>query len=154
VQAELLMADYIYGRLVGLDHGEYTTHYRRIQVASGILYNSWEAHYRKINVIKFTQDGAAIITGSEDSAVHVWQLSRSAILTQRVHKTNSHPVFRLLDEALQNEIPSPYCSFSEHTLAVTDIVVGIGEFHSCRVLTTSLDRHAKVCFLLLFHSRD
>jgi hypothetical protein len=49
------------------------------QIASGIMYNSWDAHYRQINVLKFTYDGAALISGSEDSGASVWSMSRSII---------------------------------------------------------------------------
>ncbi len=43
------------------------------------MYNSWDAHYRQINVLKFTYDGAALISGSEDSGASVWSISRSII---------------------------------------------------------------------------
>ena len=51
--------------------------YFRLQTASGILYNSWDAHYRQVNVLRFTTDGAALISGSDDSGVNVWSVSRS-----------------------------------------------------------------------------
>src|SRR5882762_395530 len=50
------------------------------QVASGILYNCWDAHYRQTTILRFTEDGAALLSGSEDSGVCVWSLSRSATL--------------------------------------------------------------------------
>lgn len=46
------------------------------QVSSGILFNSWDAHYRQVNVLRFTQDGAALLSGSDDSGVSVWSMSR------------------------------------------------------------------------------
>ena len=48
-----------------------------IQTASGILYNAWDAHYRQVNVLRFTNDGSALVSGSDDSAVNVWSVSRS-----------------------------------------------------------------------------
>jgi hypothetical protein len=60
----------------------------------------------------------------------------------KVH-TKTHR--RLLDEDLQAEIPAPYCSFTEHTLPVTDVSCGIGLFPSCRIFTASLDHSVKVC---------
>lgn len=96
------------------------------EVASGILYNSWDAHYRQITILRFTTDGAAIVSGSEDSAVSVWSVSR------------------LTDLDLQNDLPLPYCTFSDHTLPVTDIICGVGSFPSCRVLTSSVDHSAKL----------
>ncbi|KAI0641918.1 WD40 repeat-like protein [Trametes meyenii] len=96
------------------------------EISSGIMYNSWDAHYRQINVLRFTQDAAALLAGSEDSGVSVWSVSR------------------LLDEGLQNELPAPHCTFTDHTLPVTDIVCGVGSFPSCRVLTASVDHTVKL----------
>ena len=39
----------------------------------------------------------------------------------------------------------PYCTLSDHTLPVTDVVCGFGPFPNCRVLTSSLDHSVKVC---------
>ncbi|CCL99676.1 uncharacterized protein FIBRA_01697 [Fibroporia radiculosa] len=90
------------------------------------MHNAWDAHYRQVNVLRFTQDGSALLTGSEDSGVSVWSVSR------------------LLDDDLQNELPTPYCTFSDHTLPVTDIVCGVGPFPLCRALTSSLDHSVKL----------
>lgn len=51
---------------------------------------------------------------------------------------------RLVDDDLQNELPTPYCNLSDHSLPVTDIVCGAGSFPSCRILTSSADHTAKV----------
>ncbi|RDB23532.1 Pre-rRNA-processing protein IPI3 [Hypsizygus marmoreus] len=96
------------------------------EVASGILYHSWDAHYRQVTVLRFTLDGAALISGSEDSGVSVWSVSR------------------LIDDDLQTDLPIPYCTLSDHTLPVTDIVCGIGSFPNCRVLTSSIDHSVKL----------
>ncbi|KAI0675497.1 WD40 repeat-like protein [Trametes maxima] len=96
------------------------------EIASGIMYNSWDAHYRQINVLRFTQDAAALLAGSEDSGVSVWSVPR------------------LLDEGLQHELPAPHCTFTDHTLPVTDIVCGAGSFPSCRILTASVDHTVKL----------
>ncbi|KAF8159611.1 WD40-repeat-containing domain protein [Crassisporium funariophilum] len=96
------------------------------ETASGILYNSWDAHYRQINVLRFTNDGAALISGSDDSGVSVWSVSR------------------LLDEEMQREHVVPFCTLSDHTLPVTDIVCGVGIFPDCRVLTSSVDHSVKL----------
>ncbi|KAH9975991.1 WD40 repeat-like protein [Lactifluus volemus] len=96
------------------------------EIASGTMYNSWEAHYRKVTVLRFTPDGEALLSGSEDSGVAVWS------------------VFRLLDDAVQNEIPESYADLSDHTLPITDIFCGFGPFPSCRVLTASTDHCVKL----------
>lgn len=51
---------------------------------------------------------------------------------------------RLIDDEVQNELPTPYCTLSDHTLPVTDIVCGVGPFPTCRVLTSSVDHSVKV----------
>ncbi|KAF8202202.1 WD40-repeat-containing domain protein [Pholiota molesta] len=96
------------------------------ETASGILYNSWDAHYRQVNILRFTNDGAALVSGSDDSGVSVWSVSR------------------LLDEDMQNEHLTPFCTLSDHTLPVTDIICGIGVFPDCRILTSSLDHTVKL----------
>ncbi|KAI3611032.1 pre-rrna-processing protein ipi3 [Moniliophthora roreri] len=96
------------------------------RVASGILYNSWDAHYRQVNVLRFTQDSAALISGSDDSGVSVWSVSR------------------LVDEDLQNDLPLSLFNLSDHTLPVTDIVCGVGAFPKCRILTASVDHSVKI----------
>ncbi|GJE91052.1 WD40 repeat-like protein [Phanerochaete sordida] len=90
------------------------------------MYNAWDAHYRQVSVLRFTQDSAALLSGSEDSAVNVWSVAR------------------LLDDSTQNELPAPYATLSDHTLPVTDLVVGAGAFPRCRVLTASVDHSVKV----------
>ncbi|KAI5121624.1 hypothetical protein M0805_001154 [Coniferiporia weirii] len=96
------------------------------EIASGILFNVWDAHYRKVTVLRFSQDGAALISGSEDSGVSVWSVSS------------------LLADENQHETPAPYCTLSDHTLAITDLVCGTGAFPSCRILTSSVDHSVKL----------
>ncbi|KZT10047.1 WD40 repeat-like protein [Laetiporus sulphureus 93-53] len=96
------------------------------EIASGIMFNAWDAHYRRVSVLRFTHDGAALLSGSEDSGVTVWVMSR------------------LLDDDLQNEPPTSYCLLSDHTLPVTDIICGIGRFPTCRVLSASTDHSVKL----------
>ncbi|KAF9005985.1 WD40-repeat-containing domain protein [Cyathus striatus] len=96
------------------------------EIASGILYNVWDAHYRQVNVLRFTRDGAALVSGSDDSGVSVWSVAR------------------LVDDSSQSELPAPYCTLSDHTLPITDIVCGVGPFPKCRILTSSVDHSVKV----------
>lgn len=96
------------------------------EIASGILYKSWDAHYRQVSVLRFTEDGAALLSGSEDSSISVWSLAR------------------LLDDEVQNELLTPYCTLSDHTLPITDIICGVGPFPTCRVLTSSIDHSVKL----------
>ncbi|KAG8220873.1 WD40-repeat-containing domain protein [Butyriboletus roseoflavus] len=95
-------------------------------VASGILYSSWDAHYRQVSVLKFTYDGTVLVSASEDSGVSVWSVSK------------------LVDDDLQNDHPLPQFTLLDHTLPVTDVVCGFGAFPMCRVLTGSLDHTVKL----------
>ncbi|KAF8449110.1 WD40-repeat-containing domain protein [Boletus edulis BED1] len=96
------------------------------EVVSGILYHSWDAHYRQVNVLTFTYDGAILMSASEDSGVGVWSVSK------------------LVDDDLQNNHPLPQFTLSDHTLPVVDIVCGLGPFPMCRILTGSLDHTVKL----------
>ncbi|KAJ7113691.1 WD40 repeat-like protein [Mycena crocata] len=96
------------------------------EVASGVLFNSWDAHYRQVSVLKFTHDGVALLSGSEDSGVSVWSVSR------------------LLDDDVHSDLPLPYCILSDHTLPITDIACGIGPFPNCRVLSSAVDHSVKL----------
>ncbi|KAN0088557.1 WD40-repeat-containing domain protein [Tylopilus felleus] len=96
------------------------------EVVSGILYHSWDAHYRQVNVLTFTYDGTVLVSASEDSGVAVWSVSK------------------LVDDDLQNDHPLPQFTLSDHTLPVMDVVCGLGPFPMCRILTGSLDHTVKL----------
>ena len=49
-----------------------------------------------------------------------------------------------MDDGQANELPTPHCILGDHTLPITDIACGVGEFPRCRVLTSSLDYTVKV----------
>jgi WD40 repeat protein len=42
------------------------------------MYNSWDAHYRQVTVLRFTPDGEALLSGSGDSGITVWSVFRFA----------------------------------------------------------------------------
>ena len=80
MQGALLRAEYISGRSVKLESlKEHDSCF--FQIASGILFSAWDAHYRQISVLRFTNDGAALISGSSDSGVSVWSVSRLFLLS-------------------------------------------------------------------------
>jgi pre-rRNA-processing protein IPI3 len=66
------------------------------------------AHYREISVLRFSNDGAYVLSGSEDATVRVWRLSR---LLER-------------HQAGAPETSTPFHTWADHTLPVTDIVCG------------------------------
>ncbi|EJU03527.1 WD40 repeat-like protein [Dacryopinax primogenitus] len=96
------------------------------EVSSGILFAAFDAHYRAVNVVRFSDDGTALATGSEDSGVSVWLISS------------------LLDNELQTGLPMPYWMPTDHTLAVMDLQWGMGAFPGCRLFTVSLDSTCKI----------
>ncbi|CAI2188389.1 2786_t:CDS:2, partial [Funneliformis geosporum] len=95
------------------------------EISTGTLCKVFDAHYKKISVIKFTSDDSALISGSEDAVVNVWLLPS------------------ILDDSV-DESPSPYYTWSEHSLPITDIWCGIGSFNTARIVTSSLDHTCKL----------
>ncbi|KAI0028547.1 WD40 repeat-like protein [Vararia minispora EC-137] len=95
------------------------------KLASGALCNVWDAHYRQVTTLAFSHDGDALVSGSDDAGISVWSVSR------------------LLDGDAQNT-PVPLLNFSDHTLPITDVVVGIGRFPSCRLVSASVDCSVKL----------
>jgi pre-rRNA-processing protein IPI3 len=95
---------------------------------TGHLVRVFEAHYRQITRLAFSNDDTTLITASEDASVSVWLVSQ-------------------LLQADQDDLttrPSPLYSWSDHTLPVTDIHVGYGNMSGARVCTSSLDHTVKV----------
>ena len=114
------------------------------------MYNSWDAHYRQVTVLRFTQDGEALVSGSDDSGITVWSVFRFASLRTPHTSQMSYYLGRLLDDSFRNEIPEAYADLSDHTLPITDIACGFGLFPSCRVLTASTDHSVKVWLHFFF----
>lgn len=86
------------------------------QTASGKLLNIISnGHYQKINVIKFTSDGCHFVTAGDDGNVLCWAIDSS----------------------------KPRQIWSHHSLAVTDLHVGIGAMN-CRIYSVSKDQTMKV----------
>ncbi len=55
-----------------------------------------------------------------------------------------HVFVRVLDNEVQNELPLPHRTLSDHTLPITDIQCGVGALLTCRILTASVDHSVKV----------
>ncbi|CAJ0626207.1 2375_t:CDS:2 [Entrophospora sp. SA101] len=100
------------------------------ELSTGTLCKVFDAHYKKINVMRFTNDDIALITGSDDSSVNVW-------LFGSILDTDD-------DDNNNNDLLIPYYSWSDHSLPITDIICGVGNFNTCRILTSSMDNTCKI----------
>jgi pre-rRNA-processing protein IPI3 len=92
-------------------------------VLNGALLSVFPAHYKALTCLQFSADGAFLVSASEDAVVRVW----------------------LLGDVLSSgkSDPEPYCTWSEHTLAVTDLCLsGVG--FQGKVWSCSLDQSVKV----------
>ncbi|KAL0017412.1 hypothetical protein SO802_004481 [Lithocarpus litseifolius] len=96
------------------------------EVATGRQLRKWNAHYRAVTCVVFSDDDSLLISGSEDGSVKVWSL------------------FMIFDDLRRQRSDHLYeHNFSEHTLRVTDIVVGYGGSNAI-IVSASVDRTCKV----------
>jgi pre-rRNA-processing protein IPI3 len=95
--------------------------------ATGHLKRIFEAHYRHIQRLVFSNDDSALITAGDDATVNVWLVAQL-----------------LCSETEVDARPSPLYSWSDHTLPVTDVSIGSGNLCTARVYTASLDFTVKV----------
>ncbi|XP_028787118.1 protein ROOT INITIATION DEFECTIVE 3-like [Neltuma alba] len=96
------------------------------EVETGRLLKKWHAHYRAVTCLVFSEDDSLLISGSEDGCIRVWSL------------------FVIFDDLKRQEAGHLYeHSFSEHTLSVTDIVIGYGGCNAI-IISAAEDRTCKV----------
>ncbi|KAG1714664.1 Iduronate 2-sulfatase [Nymphon striatum] len=94
------------------------------QMSSGYLLTSIIGyHHQCVTCLKFTSDGSMLISGGEDCLVLAWSMNDTDDLLSMV---------------------KPLYSWSQHSLPVTDIFVGIGSSTHARVATVSLDQTLKI----------
>lgn len=88
---------------------------------------SWNAHYRAISTLSFTEDSALLLSSSADAAVHVFMVSR------------------LIDSDASISVGKAYGSLSDHTLGINAVAVGKATAESSgRCWTASDDGTVKV----------
>lgn len=105
------------------------------QVATGDLVASFDAHYRPVSVLKWTSDGAALVSGGEDARIMVWSLT--GLLAPHDQTSSS------ITSSEHN--PTPYCTLSDHHLAITDLAISSGRFpHQITVFSSSADSTVKL----------
>ena len=105
------------------------------QIATGDLLASFDAHYRSVTVLKWTSDGAGLVTGSEDARILVWSLA--GLLAPHDQTSSS------ITSSEHN--PTPYCTLADHNLAITDVHISGGRFpHQVTILSSSADASVKL----------
>ena len=96
-------------------------------------------HYLAVNVIRFSDDAGALISGGADGLVLAWDLPSSLSSTLSFHRNDG-----LNDSKLQQQQQSLLHTWSGHSLAVTDLHVGTGAFSLARVASASADHTARL----------
>ena len=92
------------------------------EASGGAMLRTWEAHYRSVSCVVFSDDGSYAISCSEDSLIHVW------------------PLGALLDYGEGHlEAPQPAITWNQHSLPVTALASGAGGAAG-RLFSASLDR--------------
>ncbi|CAI0558646.1 unnamed protein product [Linum tenue] len=79
------------------------------KVPTGRLLQQWHAHLRPITCLVFSDDDSLLVSAAEDGCVRVWPLLTVVGVQQRDQASNLY-----------------LHSFAEHTLPITDLVMGHG----------------------------
>ncbi|CAD7703834.1 unnamed protein product, partial [Ostreobium quekettii] len=99
------------------------------EATTGRLLRSWPAHYKAVTSLSLVTSGSMLISGSEDATINVWILA--------------DVLDGCWEEGAAWTKPMPFHSWSEHTLPVTDLCVGLGESNAI-VASSSLDCSCKI----------
>ena len=95
---------------------------------------SFRAHDKEITVMRVSDDGSCLVSGSSDALIHVWRTSSITAASLSSQPSQSSASVSLV---------RPTVAFQEHGLPVTDLHIGIGGA-SGRVASVSVDRTCKV----------
>ncbi|KAL4854511.1 Protein ROOT INITIATION DEFECTIVE 3 [Chlorella vulgaris] len=101
------------------------------ETSSGRLLKSWPAHYKAVTCLAFSDSGAVLVTGGEDTMVNAWLLADVLDATAGQQLQMGAPLVQ------------PLHSWSDHTLPVTCLAVGAGD-GAALVASGSLDRTVKL----------
>lgn len=93
-------------------------------IPTGRMVASLGRHFQTVSVIKFTDDNSHFISAGQDGIVLVWSLSDVLSIPDRANIVPKH-------------------SFSDHTLPVTGIKVGLGGLRAM-LYTISMDRTCRI----------
>ena len=101
------------------------------EVTSGRLLRSWPCHYKKVTSLAFSNSGAELVTGGEDTLVTAWLLAEVLDVAA--------PAPQLGGASL-----APLHSWSDHTLPISAVAVGAGSGGNAFVFSASADRTLKI----------
>lgn len=94
------------------------------RISSGSMMSMISRHYQSVTTLKFTDDGSHFISAGQDGMMLVWKLSN--VLTTAPYKE-----------------PNPIYPFSDHTLPITDVAIGIGGMRAL-IASASMDRSCRI----------
>ncbi|PRW33905.1 ROOT INITIATION DEFECTIVE 3 [Chlorella sorokiniana] len=101
------------------------------ETSSGRLLRTWPAHYKAVTCLAFSDSGAVLVTGGEDTLVNAWLLADVLDATAGQQLQMGGPLLQ------------PLASWSDHTLPVSCLAVGAGDAGAI-VVSGSHDRTVKV----------
>lgn len=96
-------------------------------VPTGELVRVWDAHYKGVSALCFSDDDSFLFSGGDDGILNVWTLGTL--------------VDAMAEDATAR--PAPTLEFSHHSLPITAIVCGAAVSGGGKLYTTSLDRSVK-----------
>ena len=93
---------------------------------------AFDAHYRRVTILRWTADGTALISGGDDGRIAIWPLATLVDPTQADHHHGHATAPGVEDSSIyrftahssgsnSNDQPIPYAVFSDHTLSVTGL---------------------------------
>lgn len=96
------------------------------EVETGRLLKKWHAHLRALTCLVFSEDDSLLISGSENGQIRVWSL------------------YMLFDDLRSRDAKNLFeYSFQDHSLRITDVVIGYGGCNAI-IVSASDDRTCKV----------
>ncbi|KAL4446691.1 hypothetical protein ABPG77_007935 [Micractinium sp. CCAP 211/92] len=101
------------------------------ETSSGRLLKTWPAHYKAVTCLAWSDSGAVLVTGGEDTLVNAWLLADVLDATAGQQLQMGGPLLQ------------PLQSWSDHTLPVTCLAVGAGDAGAV-LASGSLDRTVKI----------
>lgn len=104
------------------------------QTCTGFLLATVKGHYQPISCMKFTDDGALLVTGGEDGQILVWDMS-SLVDKDTMNDGNT------------GEGAVPKYTFNSHSITVRDLAIDSGGVQTL-LASVSTDKNCKIFSLV------